>query len=83
MPACAVVLVQLLHVDAALWSLRGHTVFPVKSSIVPQGPVNWLITSLMHMEQAVTKATLSDGQVTSEPKTRASLILGKNASEKT
>lgn len=47
---------------------------PVKDSIVPHSPVNWLITSLMHMEQPVTMDTLSDSQVTSEPKTRACLI---------
>lgn len=58
LPLCAVILVsccQLLHVEAVLWSpqpapsdVSGCTVFsPIKSSIVPRGPVNWLITSLM------------------------------------
>ena len=61
---CAVILVsccQWLHVDAVLWSPRpavsavsGCTVFPSKEQYCPHSPVNWLITSLMRMEQLVT-----------------------------
>lgn len=48
--------------------------FPSKEQYCPHSPVNWLITSLMRMEQPATIGTLSDCQVTSEPKTRTCLI---------
>lgn len=48
--------------------------FPRKEQYCPRSPVNWLITSLMRVEQPATMATLSDSQVTSEPKTRTCLI---------
>lgn len=55
-------------------AVSGCTVSPVKGHYCPHSPVNWLITSLMRMEQPATMGALSDGQVTSEPKTRACLI---------
>lgn len=81
---CAVILVsccQLLHVVAVLWCLAQccewlHC-FPCEEHYCPHCPVNWLITSLMRMEQHVTVGTLSDSPVTSEPKTRTSAI-GEN-----
>lgn len=48
--------------------------FPRKEQYCPRSPVNWLITSLMRVQQPATMATLSDSQVTSEPKTRTCLI---------
>lgn len=51
-------------------AVSGRTVPPCKGHDCPRGPVNWLITSLMHMEQLATMAALSDGRVTSDPKTR-------------
>lgn len=72
---------QLLRVEALLWSPSQHPVLwvaalfpPCKEQYCPRSPVNWLITSLMRMERPVTMDTLSDGQVTSEPKTRTCLI---------
>lgn len=58
-------------------AVSGCTVFPCKEQYCPHGPVNWLITSLMRMERPVTMATLSDGRVTSEPKSRTCLISRK------
>lgn len=55
-------------------AVSGRTVPPCKGHDCPSGPVNWLITSLMHMEQLATMAALSGGRVTSEPKTRTRLI---------
>lgn len=55
-------------------AVSGRTVPPCKGHDCPSGPVNWLITSLMHTEQLATMAALSDGRVTSEPKTRTRLI---------
>lgn len=75
-PVCADIFGFMLSalVVVSQLAVSSRTVRPCKGHDCPSGPVNWLITSLMHMEQFATMAALSGGRVTSEPKTRTRLI---------